>query len=306
MTTSRAWGVGLSTIADDGRVLDTWFPHLGLGDLPDQRRGPYGVPADLASLEAADPARQIRQETAVVEVDLGSDPQGPVDAYLRLHLLSHRLITPAQVDLEAVVAALPLNVWTSAGPCQPHEFDHIRLQLRIAAKGAPVDVHAVSKIPNLIDYVLPPEVAIADGARVRLGAYLSPGTKVTQEGFVDAGAGTLGAAYIQGRVNRGVLIGHDTHVGGSAAIMPAEPGETVTIGAGCLIGANAGVGISLGDHCTVEAGLFVTAGTKVTIRTGAKPHARVLPARDLADIPGLLFRRNSTTGVVEAFEQNRP
>lgn len=300
-----AWGVGLATVTDDGRVLDTWFSRLGMGALPDDHRGPYGVPADLASLAATDTGRGVHQETVLTQIDLDAAPGSTPDAYLRLHLLSHRLASPHEVNLDGMLEVLPLNVWTSVGPCPTEDFETVRLRLRIAAKGAPVMVRAVARIPPMVDYVLPADVAIADAARVRLGAYLAPGTKVTHEGFVDAGAGTCGAAFIQGRVSRGVMIGEGTHLGGSSSILPAESGAPpITIGRECLVGANAGVGISLGDGCVVEAGLFLTPGTKVTVRTGAQPHARVLAARDLAGEPGMLFRRNSTTGVVEAFERD--
>lgn len=303
---SHAWGVGLATLTSDGRVLDTWFPRLGAGPVPTQLRGPYGIPADLAALAATDTARGVHQETVLVEIDLDAPPATTPDAYLRLHLLSHRVVTPGQVNLTGILESLPLNVWTSAGPCSPEDFEQVRLRLRIAAKGGAVHVRAVAKIPPMVDYVLPADVAIADAHRVRLGAYLSPGTKVTHEGFVDAGAGTSGAAHIQGRVTRGVLVAEGTHIGGGASILPADDGETITIGRDCLVGANAGVGISLGDRCVVEAGLFLTPGTKVTVRTADHPHPRVRTARELTGATALLFRRNSTTGVVEAFDRGRP
>ena len=302
-TSRSAWGVGLATLTDDGRMLDTWYSALGLGPLPSDHRGPYGVPADLASLAATDTARGVHQEIVRTEIDLDAAPANTADAYLRLHLLSHRFVAPFEVSLEGLLDALPLNVWTSAGPCSPDNFDEVRLQLRIAAKGAPVAVRAVAKIPPMVDYVLPGEVAIADAARVRLGAYLAPGTKVTHEGFVDANAGTSGAARIQGRVSQGVIVGEGSHIGGSASLLPSEGAEPITIGSGCLVGANAGVGISLGDRCVVEAGLFLTPGTKVTVRTAEHPHRRVLSAHDLAGVSGMLFRRNSTTGIVEAFDR---
>lgn len=299
-----AWGIGLATISDDGTVLDVWYSHLGLGELPADRRGPYGVPADLASLTGTDTARGVHLEATVSEIDLTGPPIDAADAYLRLHLVSQRVLTPIHIDIAAILDHLPLNVWTSAGPTSPTNFEAVRLRLRIAGKGAPEQVSAIAKIPRMVDYVIPSGVAIADGARVRLGAYLAEGTKVTHEGFIDAGAGTLGPALIQGRISRGVLVGAGTHIGGSASILPPIDGEApVRIGRDCLIGANAGVGISLGDNCVVEAGLFLTPGTKVSVRTGAHPHARVLPARELSEIAGMLFRRNSTTGVVEAFER---
>lgn len=304
--TRIAWGVGLATLAADGHVLETWYSHVGLGALPDEHRGPYGVPADLSALATADTARGVYQETVTTQIDLNEEPTSTADAYLRLQLLSHRLLTPAQVSLRGVLEALPLNVWTTAGPCPVEGFEQVRLRLRIAAKGAPVNVRAIAKIPPMLDYVVPEDIAIADGRRVRLGAYLAPGTKVTSEGFIDAGAGTSGAAIIQGRLNRGVFVDGGSDIGGSATIYTPEDGEIVTIGEDCLIGANAGVGISLGNRCIVEAGLFLTPGTKITVRTGARPHPRVLSARDLAGEDNLLLRRNSTTGVVEAFDRGSP
>lgn len=301
--TRTAWGVGLATHSDDGHVLEAWYPHVGLGSLPDDHRGPYGVPADLSALATSDTARGVHQETVATQIDLDQEPTSTADAYLRLQLLSHRLLTPAQMSLTGVLENLPLNVWTTAGPCPVEGFEEVRLRMRIAAKGVPVDVRAIAKIPPMLDYVVPAGIAIADGRRVRLGAYLAPGTKVTGEGFIDAGAGTSGAAYIQGRLNRGVFVGGGSDVGGSATVYAPREGGTVTIGQDCLIGANAGVGISLGDRCIVEAGLFLTPGTKITVRTGAMPHPRVLSARDLAGEDNMLFRRNSTTGVVEAFDR---
>lgn len=302
-TSRSAWGVGLATLTGDNHVLDTWYTSLGIGPLPDNHRGPYGISADLASLAATDTARGVYQEIVRLEIDLDSTPATTADAYLRLHLLSHRTVSPFQVNLTGIMDALPLNVWTSVGPCSPDDFEDVRLRLRIAAKGTPVAVRAVAKIPPMVDYVLPDDVAIADAARVRLGAYLAPGTKVTHEGFVEAGAGTSGPAIIQGRVSRGVIVEEGAHIGGSASLLPSPDAEPLTVGRDSLVGANAGVGISLGQRCVVEAGLFLTPGTKVTVRTGERPHARVVSARDLAGMPGMLFRRNSTTGVVEAFDR---
>lgn len=302
-TTPTAWGVGLTTLTDNDHTLDAWYPYLGLGPLPEQHQGPYGVPADLASLATSDTARMVYTEVVRLEIHLNQPPASVADAYLRLHLLSHRLVQPNEVNISTIPDSLPLNVWTSQGPCSPDGFEQVRLNLRIGAKGNPIPVQAASKIPPMVNYVLPPDVAIAEANRVRLGAYLAPGTRVTHEGFIDAGACTTGAAYIQGRLSRGVSVGEGTHIGGSASLLPAAPDQPMRIGQDCLIGANAGVGVSLGDRCIVEAGLFLTPGTKVTLRTGADPHPRVVPARDLAGVGNMLFRRNSTTGVVEAFDR---
>jgi 2,3,4,5-tetrahydropyridine-2-carboxylate N-succinyltransferase len=232
-----------------------------------------------------------------VRIDLDAPPAGTVDAYLRLHLLSHRLVRPGELNLDGIFGVLPNVVWTSAGPCRAEDFEAVRERLEDAGRG-PVRVHGVDKFPAMTDYVVPSGVRIADASRVRLGAHLAPGTTVMHEGFVNFNAGTLGASMVEGRISQGVVVGDGSDVGGGASIMGTLSGggrERIRIGARSLLGANSGVGISIGDDCVVEAGLYVTAGTKVVLPGGA-----VAKAAELSGRPGLLFRRNSLTGAVEA------
>ncbi len=287
--TEAASGTGLATVADDGTVLDTWYPAPALGhDAAD-------VAAELAPLAGADPDRGV--STLVVRIELGSLADPPIDghdAYLRLHLLSHRLITPHQANLDGIFGLLANVAWTSAGPCAVTGFEATRARLR--ARG-PVAVYGVDKFPRMVDYVLPTGVRIADADRVRLGAHLAVGTTVMHEGFVNYNAGTLGVSMVEGRISAGVVVGDGSDVGGGASIMGTLSGggtDVLSVGQRSLIGANAGIGISLGDDCVVEAGLYVTAGTKVTL-----PDGRTAPARTLSGQDGLLFRRNSVTGAVE-------
>jgi 2,3,4,5-tetrahydropyridine-2-carboxylate N-succinyltransferase len=223
-----------------------------------------------------------------------------VDAYLRLHLLSHRLVAPRTINLDGIFGCLPNVVWTSAGPCAVEGFESVRSRLR--ARHGAVTVYGVDKFPRMVDYVLPAGVRIADADRVRLGAHLASGTTVMHEGFVNYNAGTLGASMVEGRISAGVVVGDGSDVGGGASIMGTLSGggkEVVSVGERCLIGANAGIGISLGDDCVVEAGCYVTAGTKVTIKDiDSKP--KVVKAADLSGASNVLFRRNSVTGTVEA------
>ncbi|GAA2136147.1 2,3,4,5-tetrahydropyridine-2,6-dicarboxylate N-succinyltransferase [Actinomadura napierensis] len=299
--TDGAAGDGIATIADDGTVLDTWFPAPRIAG--DAGQGSRRLSADEA--EAAfgehlplgrDEARRV--ETVAVRTEIGSLAGAPVDAhdvYLRLHLLSARLVRPHQVNLDGVFGLLATVVWTSAGPCAVDGFERVRTALR--ARG-PVSVDGLDKFPRMTDYVVPSGVRIADASRVRLGAHLAPGTTVMHEGFVNFNAGTLGASMIEGRVSAGVVIGADSDVGGGASIMGTLSGggrQVISIGERCLLGANSGVGISLGDDCVVEAGLYVTAGTKVAL-AGSGP----VKAAELSGRSGLLLRRNSTTGAVEA------
>ena len=309
MTTRTAWGIGLATITNDGRTLDVWYPKPGLGDAPGDTSGPYGVPANLAALGVTDRARGTRQVVQHVGIDLDEAPADTADAYLRLHLLSHRLVAPNTINLEGIFGVLPNVVWTSSGPCAVENFEETRLRLRAAAKGGHVQVYGVDKFPRMTDYVLPTGVRIADADRVRLGAHLAEGTTVMHEGFVNFNAGTLGTSMVEGRISQGVVVGEGSDIGGGASIMGTLSGGgavRVSIGARCLLGANAGIGISLGDDCIVEAGLYVTAGTKVTISgtTGDVGGPRVVSARELSGTSNLLFRRNSTTGAVEATERS--
>lgn len=294
---TAAWGYGLTTSAADDSVLDTWFPAPALGAKP----ADVTAPADLGLLEGADEARAVRRSVTLVEIaDLSAAPAATTDAWLRLHLLSHRLVRPHEVNLDGLFGLLTNVVWTSAGPCAVDGFELTRARLQAA--GHTVTVYGVDKFPRMVDYVLPTGVRIADADRVRLGAHLAEGTTVMHEGFVNFNAGTLGASMVEGRISAGVVVGDGSDVGGGASIMGTLSGggkEVVSIGKRCLLGANAGIGISLGDDCVVEAGCYVTAGTKVTLIEGGRA-PRVVKARELSGASNVLFRRNSVSGAVEA------
>jgi 2,3,4,5-tetrahydropyridine-2,6-dicarboxylate N-succinyltransferase len=298
-----AWGYGLATITEDGRHLDTWYPEPRLGEVP-ANASPQHVPAELSALEGADPLRGVRLVVVRTEIDLDLPPRDVPDAYLRLHLLSHRLVRPHGVDLDGLFGVLANVVWTNHGPCAVDDFERIRLRLlagRPAGRGgqARVEVFGVDKFPRMTDYVVPSGVRIADADRVRLGAHLASGTTVMHEGFVNFNAGTLGTSMIEGRISAGVVVGDGSDVGGGASVMGTLSGggtHVVSIGRRCLVGANAGIGISLGDDCVVEAGCYVTGGTKLRLL----PDDRIVRAAELSGASGLLFWRNSTTGAVEA------
>ncbi|MEV6909984.1 2,3,4,5-tetrahydropyridine-2,6-dicarboxylate N-succinyltransferase [Amycolatopsis sp. NPDC051071] len=301
--TTGATGVGLATIATDGTVLDTWFPLPKLTEGTGDEPGSVRLTAEEATEalgEAA--AAQLGQDTdrgvEVVAVrttiaSLADAPGDTHDVYLRLHLLSHRLIHPHGASLDGIFGLLANVVWTNHGPCPVEGFEATRLRLR--ARGH-VTVYSVDKFPRMVDYVLPTGVRIADADRARLGAHLATGTTVMHEGFVNYNAGTLGASMVEGRISAGVVVGDGSDVGGGASIMGTLSGggkEIISIGERCLIGANGGVGISLGDDSVVEAGLYVTAGTKVVFE------GKVVKALELSGISGAVFRRNSGTGAVE-------
>ncbi len=293
----NAWGYGLATVTVDGQVLDTWFPAPALG--PADAEEPYGPPAELAAAAKDDPRRGVRAQVVHVAIDLDTPPADASDAYLRLHLLSHRLAKPNTINLDGLFSVLNNVVWTSVGPCPVGDFERSRMRLRHS--GA-VQVFSVDKIPRMTDYVVPSGVRIADADRVRLGAYLAEGTTVMHEGFVNFNAGTLGTSMVEGRIVQGVVVGNGSDIGGGASIMGTLSGggtDRISIGERCLLGAESGIGISLGDDCVVEAGLYVTAGTKVTLEDG-----RVVKARDLSGSSGMLFLRNSVTGAVEARSRN--
>jgi 2,3,4,5-tetrahydropyridine-2-carboxylate N-succinyltransferase len=311
-----AWGVGIATVTDGGQVLDTWYPAPRLD--PDvalvERLGIaaggtvavddteaedlLGIPG--SGLLGPDAVRGVRREVVVTYLpDLSAGPADTHDAYLRLHLLSHRLVKPHGLSLDGVFGVLPNVVWTSAGPCAVEGFETTRLRLR--ASGANVQVFGVDKFPRMTDYVLPAGVRIADADRVRLGAHLAPGTTVMHEGFVNFNAGTLGTSMVEGRISAGVVVGDGSDIGGGASIMGTLSGggkQVISIGERCLLGANAGIGISLGDDCVVEAGTYVTAGSKLTL-----PDGRIVKAAELSGQSGLLFRRNSVSGALEAVQR---
>ncbi|WP_263118096.1 2,3,4,5-tetrahydropyridine-2,6-dicarboxylate N-succinyltransferase [Cellulomonas sp. RIT-PI-Y] len=292
MTDMRtAWGWGLATIATDGSVLDTWYPAPALGEPSDDGAGP-----SLLAGEGEDPLRGVRIEAVRTVIDLDTAPATTADAYLRLHLLSHRLVRPHGMNLDGIFGVLPNVVWTDRGPCAVDGFEDVRG--RHLVSGQRISVFGVDKFPRMVDYVLPTGVRIADADRVRLGAHLATGTTVMHEGFVNFNAGTLGTSMVEGRISAGVVVGEGSDIGGGASIMGTLSGggrEVVSIGERSLLGANAGLGIALGDDCVIEAGLYVTAGTKVTI----VGDGRVVKARELSGVNGLLFRRNSLTGGVE-------
>jgi 2,3,4,5-tetrahydropyridine-2-carboxylate N-succinyltransferase len=254
-------------------------------------------------LEGVDEVRAVRRLVVrTVVADLQAAPGDPMDAWLRLHLLSHRLVAPRSVSMDGIFGQLVTVVWTDVGPCAVADFESTRLRLRLAH--GHVTVLGVDKVPRMTDYVVPTGVRIADADRVRLGAHLAEGTTVMHEGFVNYNAGTLGASMVEGRVSAGVVVGDGSDVGGGASIMGTLSGggkEVISVGRRCLVGANAGIGISLGDDCVVEAGCYVTASTKVSV--SGDGGARVVKAAELSGVGNLLFRRNSTTGTVEALQR---
>ncbi|GAA3825859.1 2,3,4,5-tetrahydropyridine-2,6-dicarboxylate N-succinyltransferase [Nocardioides panacisoli] len=296
---TAAWGFGLTTYAVDDSVLDVWFLAPALGERPTDA----GAPAELTALEGEDDLRRVTRRVELVEIeDLDAAPTSTADVWLRLHLLSHRLVQPRGLSLEGIFGLLTNVVWTSAGPCAVDGFELTRARLRAVVPGHTVTVYGVDKFPRMVDYVLPSGVRIADADRVRLGAHLAAGTTVMHEGFVNYNAGTLGASMVEGRISAGVVVGDGSDVGGGASIMGTLSGggkQVISIGERCLLGANSGVGISLGDDCVVEAGCYVTAGTKVTVLEPGKD-PRVVKALELSGAGNVLFRRNSVTGAIEA------
>ena len=290
---SAAYGYGISTIAKDGSTLDTYFHQLGLGAAQASR-------VDLTSLEGADNEREITRTLVKIEIELDKAPASVADAYLRLHLLSHRLVKPHGLSLEGIFSILNNVIWTSHGPCAIAGFDQVRLKLR--SKYGYLAIYGVDKFPRMLDYVIPEGVRIADADRVRLGAYLSPGTTVMHEGFVNFNAGTLGASMVEGRISAGVVVDDGSDIGGGASIMGTLSGggkEVISIGKRTLLGANSGLGISLGDDCVLEAGVYLTAGSKVLL-----PDGKVVKARELSGANSLLIRRNSQTGALEALNKS--
>jgi 2,3,4,5-tetrahydropyridine-2-carboxylate N-succinyltransferase len=295
-----AWGFGLATTSRTGTVLDTWFPNPELGRIP-EGRDPWIAPADIEALAESDERREVTINIVNVEINLDAPPASTSDAYLRLHLLSHLLVAPNTINLDGIFGKLPNVVWTNAGPVAVEDFDRLRPTLRRHG----IVAHSLDKFPRLIDYVTPPGVRIADVNRVRLGAYLSAGTTVMHEGFVNFNAGTFGSSMVEGRISQGVVVGDGADIGGGASIMGTLSGggtQRVAIGARALLGANSGVGISIGDDCIVEAGLYVTAGTKVLLPKSntAAGEPESVKASELSGVPNILFRRNSVTGAVEA------
>jgi 2,3,4,5-tetrahydropyridine-2-carboxylate N-succinyltransferase len=297
---TKAWGMGLATIAADGTILDTYYPKPQLGPAPTGDEV-YLMDKNFDALIGKDPRRNVEVKAVRTEINLNDPVSSTPDAYLRLHLLSHLLVKPNTINLENLYPNLPIVAFSSIGPISV--LDYEKLLPTLSRSG--ITVHSIDKFPRLVDYVVPKGVRIADTNRVRLGAYLSPGTTIMHEGFVNFNAGTLGVAMVEGRISQGVVVGNGSDIGGGASIMGTLSGggrERVQIGERALLGANAGIGISIGDDSVVEAGLYVTAGTKVTIIDGSEE--RTVKATELSGQPNLLFRRNSTNGRVEVLPRS--
>ena len=283
----KAYGSGVATIASNGDLLDCWYLDVSLSSITSK--------SDRSENLKADSVRGVTKREVDLEIDMDEAPKDAADAYLRLHLLSHRLVKPHGVNLDGVFGLLTNVAWTSAGPCSLVDFEKTRTKLR-AAHGH-VTVYSVDKFPRMVDYVIPDGVRIADADRVRLGAYLASGTTIMHEGFVNFNAGTLGKSMVEGRISSGVVVGDGSDVGGGASIMGTLSGggkEVISIGERCLLGANSGLGISLGNDCVIESGTYITAGSKITL-----PDGKVVKARELSGANNLIFRRNSQSGNLE-------
>jgi 2,3,4,5-tetrahydropyridine-2-carboxylate N-succinyltransferase len=290
MSQRIASGHGLATISLNGAVLDTWFPEPVLGNHSST------VLPFLSALAGVDEIRGVKREVVSIEIDLDKAPESVSDAYLRLHLLSHRVIKPHGANVEGIFGILNNVVWTSVGPCPVENFEITRANLK--QKFGAITVLGVDKFPRMVDYVIPSGVRIADADRVRLGAHLASGTTVMHEGFVNFNAGTLGTSMVEGRISAGVVVGDGTDVGGGASIMGTLSGggkEIISVGEKCLLGANSGLGISLGNDCVIEAGTYITAAAKVRL-----PDGEIVKASSLSGANNLLFRRNSLDGCLEA------
>jgi 2,3,4,5-tetrahydropyridine-2-carboxylate N-succinyltransferase len=293
--TRMAWGAGLATVASDGAVLDTWYRWLGWGEFGDDDCPNDEIESKLGLRERRDELRNVAVRPVRISVDVDDAPSSPEDAYLRLHLLSHRLAQPNTVNMDGTFAALNNVAWTNLGPVAVVDIDDVRLRVKL--DGGTLTVHGLDKFPRMTDYVIPPGVRIADADRVRLGAHLGEGTTVMHEGFCNFNAGTLGTSMVEGRISAGIVVGDGTDVGGGASIMGTLSGggtERIVVGERCLLGANSGIGISLGDDCVVEAGLYVTASTPVLGADG------VVKARELSGMDNLMFIRDGQTGQVQA------
>ncbi len=307
-----AWGFGLITnyLDDDGTnvVLDSWFPKAHTGNHEELESATKETQEPemarkllkIAEADATAKTRGVVREVRFVSTNLKTAPENAESVYLRLHALSMRLVKPNTINLDGLFALLENVVWTNFGPCSPKNFDETRLGLAEQNSekfGAGVNVISVDKIPRMVDYVVPSGVRVADTNRVRLGAHLAPGTTVMHEGFVNFNAGTIGTSMVEGRISQGVVVGDGSDIGGGASIMGTLSGggkHVISIGRRSLLGANAGIGISLGDDCIVEAGLYITAGTKILLDD------EIRKGKELSGANGLLFRRNSQSGAIEA------
>ena len=298
---SPAWGYGIATVdSASEKLLDTWYPQPQMGP-PPANFDSHVIPSSITKHEGVDPLRGVQMVAVATLINLSSAPTSAADAYLRLHLLSHCLVGPNSINLEGIFGILPVVAFTTKGPVSPEYFDSHRFELMSAG----VSMTSLDKFGPLLNYVTPEKVRIADASRVRLGAHLAPGTTVMHEGFVNFNAGTLGPSMVEGRISQGVIIGEGTDIGGGASIMGTLSGggkEVISIGKNCLLGANSGVGISLGDNCVVEAGLYVTAGAKI-LAVSSEGNQEV-KGSNLSGIGGLLYRRNSTTGAIEALPRS--
>ncbi len=293
--TKMAWGAGLATIAADGSVLDTWYRWLGWGEYGDDDCPTDEIESQLGMRDTNDDVRRVTIRPVRLTVDVDEPPASASDAYLRLHLLSHRLAAPRTMNMTGTFGALTNVAWTNLGPVAVADVDDVRLRVKLT--GGVLSVHGLDKFPRMTDYVIPSGVRIADADRVRLGAHLAAGTTVMHEGFCNFDAGTLGVSMVEGRISAGVVVGDGSDIGGGASIMGTLSGggtEQITIGERCLLGANSGIGISLGDDCVVEAGLYVTASTPVLTPEG------VVKARDLSGRDNLMFLRDGQSGKVVA------
>ena len=299
--TRMAWGAGLTTVAADGTVLDAWFRWFGWGEYgDDEMMREHAIDEQLGLRDERDELRNVTIRPIRLSIDVDEAPASVADGYLRLHLLSSRLAAPHSLNLDGVFGALTNVAWTSLGPVAIGELESVRLRAR--KTGQTVRVHGVDKFPAMLDYVVPSGVRIADATRVRLGAHLAEGTVVMHEGFCNFNAGTLGTSMVEGRISAGVVVGDGSDIGGGASIQGTLSGggtETITVGERCLLGANAGIGISLGDDCVVEAGLYVTAATPVLTPDG------VVKARELSGISGVMFIRDGQSGQVIARPRSR-
>ena len=296
----KAWGHGLATVAADGTILDVFYPNPQLGAAPTSD-ALWVVPKELDSVAGEDSRRGVTLQVIHTEIELSLPVINTADAYLRLHLLSHLLVKPNTINLDGLIPNLPIVAFTNIGAIELGFFE----ANRVALQRAGVIAHSIDKFPRLVDYVTPKKVRIADANRVRLGAHLAPGTTIMHEGFVNFNAGTLGTAMVEGRISQGVVVGDGSDIGGGASIMGTLSGggkHKVSIGTRALLGANSGIGISIGDDSVVEAGLYVTAGTKVNI-VDEGPE-RSVKAAELSGVANLLFRRNSITGAVEVLPRS--
>jgi 2,3,4,5-tetrahydropyridine-2,6-dicarboxylate N-succinyltransferase len=287
-----AFGIGIATQNQTGEILECWFHTLGIGTKSGVDKFP--------ELLTTDEIRKVKRVNLTLEIDLTKPAKDVADVYLRLQLLSHRIVKPHGLNLDGIFAILPNLVWSSVGPCEVATFNEVQPLLR--AKHQSLVVYGVDKFPRMIDYVIPDGVRIADGDRVRLGAYLASGTTVMHEGFINFNAGTLGKSMVEGRISAGVLVGDGSDIGGGASIMGTLSGggkEVISIGERTLLGANSGIGISLGDDCVVEAGTYITAGSKISL-----PDGTTVKAKELSGANNLLFRRNSQSGALEALPKS--